>query len=514
MLAAMRYRLGDLELDTERFELRADGAAVAVEPQVLAVLQLLVEQRDRLVTKDMLIERVWGGRIVSEAAIASRIKSARAALGDDGTAQRMIRTVHGRGFRYVGEVAGEMAPATAAPAPHAAPARPALAVLPFGWIGAAGPHGIAAEAIPHELIAELARLRWLHVIARGSSFRLGAGSADVREVGARLGVGYCVSGTLEVQGPRVSVAVELADTRDAGVVWAERYAVPAAELHHVRADIVAALVSALDLQIPANEARRAAAAGPERIDAWAAYHLGLARMYRFTAADISAARAQFARAAELEPGFARALAGLSFTHFEDAFMKFAEPGAAARAARTLAEAAVAADPLDPFACFVMGRSFWLDGGLDDGLAWLDRATGLSPNYAQGIYATAWTQTLLARFEEGEANASRALALSPIDPLGYAMHATRALALLGRGAHDEAAALADRAARMPGAHVFIAVIAAASASLAGDAAAARRWAATARSRAPGLSLGDFFASFPFRDTATRTALAGALAKAGL
>jgi DNA-binding winged helix-turn-helix (wHTH) protein len=220
MLAAMRYRLGDLEFDTERFELRAQGTALAVEPQVLAVLQLLVEQRDRLVSKDDLIARVWGGRIVSDAAIASRIKSARAALGDDGTAQRMIRTVHGRGFRYVGEVVEVAAPTAAATPPVLA--RPALAVLPFGWIGAADAHAVAAEAIPHELIAELARLRWLHVIARGSSFRLGADGGDVRAVGERLGVRYCVSGTLEAQGPRVAVAVELADTRDAGVVWAER----------------------------------------------------------------------------------------------------------------------------------------------------------------------------------------------------------------------------------------------------------------------------------------------------
>ena len=509
---AMRYRLGDLELDTEQFELRAGGAALAVEPQVIAVLQLLVEQRHRLVSKDDLIAQVWGGRIVSDAAIASRIKSARAALGDDGAGQRLIRTIHGRGFRYVGDVV-EQAPPAAATAPLPAPARPSLAVLPFGWVGAPAAHAVAAEAIPHELIAELARLRWLHVIARGSSFRLGADGADVRGVGARLGVRYCVSGTLEAQGSRIVVAVELADTRDAGVVWAERYAVPAAELHRVRGEIVAALVSALDLQIPANEARHAAAAVPERIDAWAAYHLGLARMYRFTPADNQAARELFTRAAALEPGFGRALSGLSFTHFEDAFMKFAEPGAAAHAARTLAESAVAADPLDPFACFVMGRSFWLDGRLDEALAWLDRATALSPSYAHGIYAAAWTQTLLSRSEEGEANAMRALALSPIDPLGYAMHATRALALLGRGEAAEAAALADRAARMPGAHVHIAVIAAACHALAGDTVRAGHWAGAARARAPGLTQADFFASFPFRDPAARAAIGSALTDAG-
>src|SRR5262245_42412969 len=100
----MLYRFDDLELDTTQAELRAGGKGVPVEPQVFALLTLLVEKRHRLVSKDEIVEKVWDGRVVSDAAIASRVKSARQSIGDDGKAQRCIRTIHRQGFRFVAEV--------------------------------------------------------------------------------------------------------------------------------------------------------------------------------------------------------------------------------------------------------------------------------------------------------------------------------------------------------------------------------------------------------------------------
>src|SRR5215469_16357131 len=97
----MIHFFDDFELDTAKVELRRSGAAIAIEPQVFALLRVLIENRDRVVTKEEIVERVWGGRIVSDSAISSRIKSARQALGDDGSAQQVIRTVHGVGFRFV-----------------------------------------------------------------------------------------------------------------------------------------------------------------------------------------------------------------------------------------------------------------------------------------------------------------------------------------------------------------------------------------------------------------------------
>ncbi len=95
------FTFDDLELDLSLFELRREGVRVPLEPQVFSVLAYLLAHRGRVVSKEELMDEVWGGRFVSEAAVTSRIKQARRAVGDDGQAQRVIRTVHGRGYRFV-----------------------------------------------------------------------------------------------------------------------------------------------------------------------------------------------------------------------------------------------------------------------------------------------------------------------------------------------------------------------------------------------------------------------------
>src|ERR1700760_4276228 len=99
----MKYEFGDFELDLAKVELRHGGAVVAIEPQVFALIGFLVAQRARVVTRDEIIAKIWDGRAISDSAVASRIKSARQVLGDDGVAQRFIRTIHGVGFRFVGD---------------------------------------------------------------------------------------------------------------------------------------------------------------------------------------------------------------------------------------------------------------------------------------------------------------------------------------------------------------------------------------------------------------------------
>lgn len=121
----MIYLFGDSELDTERFELRRSGAALALEPQVFDLLRYLVEHRDRLITRDELFETVWKGRVVSDATLSSRIKAARQAIGDDGRSQSFIRTQHGRGFRFVAEASVKVESGVASPTEQ--PERPAQA---------------------------------------------------------------------------------------------------------------------------------------------------------------------------------------------------------------------------------------------------------------------------------------------------------------------------------------------------------------------------------------------------
>ncbi|MBI1180784.1 MAG: transcriptional regulator [Alphaproteobacteria bacterium] len=521
----MIYRFEDFELDPARFELRKAGALVPTEPQVLSLLLLLASNPDRLVSKDEIIEKIWDSRFISEAAVAARLKSARKALGDDGKAQRLLRTVHGRGFRFVGDVqfvdparpspavrdAGEAAgPASAADA-----GRPSIAILPFRGEGGAGAFGYMADALADELIADLARLPWLLVIARGSSFRFRGPAVDHRQAGLALGVRYLLTGGISVSGGGIVCSVELVDAANGGVIWAEQHEDALDRIHELQHAIASRTLAALEVRIPLSEAQRVRARRPEELGAWEAFHAGLDHTFRFNRTDNRLAAEMFERALALEPDFARACAGLSFTHFQDAFLGYAPDRAAATdLARGFAEKALQRDRLDPFCHFNMGRSLWLCGDLAESLEWLDQATAISPNYAQGIYSRAWAETLAGDAESGDADASLALRLSPLDPLRYAMIATRALGRIIRGDYAEAAILGERAARSPGAHKHIAVIAALATALDGQAAQASHWVGAARRNDPDLAARHFLQSFPFAPSAARETIERTLTDLGL
>jgi len=507
----MIYAFDDCQLDLGAHELTRAGRPVPLERQVFALLELLVANSDRLVSRDEIVDRVWGGRIVSEAALSSRIKSARAAIGDDGGAQRLIRTHHGLGFRFVGETR-VLVPASAATPDHtpsaASTGRPSIAVLPFSLVGIAGSYGPIADALPHDLIVELSRLRWLFVIARGSSFQFRGAEAAPDKVRAALGVGYCLSGVVEITGARLTVTVELCDTDDGHVVWCETYREAVDAVHEVRGRIARAAVAALELQIPLAEAQRAMAA-PQSLDAWAAFHLGLHHLFRFDHDGADRAVALFEQAIAREPSFARAHAGLSFAHFERAFLKFAPDRAAtAGLARRFAEQSVELDPLDPFCNLVMGRIAWLTGDLESALPWLDRAVELNPNFAQAKYSKAAIRTLMGDGEDGRSLADAAMELSPLDPLRYGMLGVRSLSHAIVGEAEQAALWGERAARAPRAHALIELVAAVAHGLNGDVDRGRAWAASALARQPALRAADFFEAFPFRRGAARERIAEA------
>ena len=161
----------------------------------------------------------------------------------------------------------------------------------------------------------------------------------------------------------------------------------------------------------------------------------------------------------------------------------------------------------------MGRTHWLEGRLDASLPWLERAIALCPNYAHGIYARAWTGALSGRGGDARNDADQAMRLSPLDPLFYAMQGTRAFGHMVLGEDAAAADWAERAARSPGAHVLIAMIAVSAHALGGNADRAAVWAANVRERDPALRAADFFRSFPMRDAVTRARVEDALTRFG-
>lgn len=513
----MTWTFGDFALDPKRFQLSRRGQPVRLEPQVLALLIHLVEHRDRMVTKDEMVAAVWHGRAVSDASLSSRIRSARQAVDDDGARQAVIQTVHGMGFRFVAEVT-DVRPSRAATNLSEAPGglltgRPSIAVLPLQPLGLPPDLAILGEAIPHEIIQALSRLRWLAVIARGSTFRFRQ-AADLDQVAKVLRARYVLSGVIESQNRTIALTLTLTDAAQGEVLWADRLAAPLDGIDDLRARIVGHLVAALETHIPLHEARIARQSRPEGLDAWACYHVGLGHLYRFTTTDNALARASFERAVAADPQFTRAHAGLSFTSFLDAFLRLSDdPAVAARDARRHAERSLELDALDPFANFTMGRSFWLIDEPEIAAEWLARALALNPNYAQGFYASAFTAMLTGDAPATITGLDTSLHLSPLDPLLYGVHGVRAQMLTQQEDYQAAADWADRAATTPGAHYLVAMIAVAANGLAGRHDQATRWRREVRRKKPNAKAADYFTAFPTRDTASRARIAAELRRWG-
>ncbi|WP_235008579.1 tetratricopeptide repeat protein [Candidatus Halocynthiibacter alkanivorans] len=371
-----------------------------------------------------------------------------------------------------------------------------------------------ADAIPHDLIQALSRLRWLTVIARSSTFQFRAQVPDVAAISKTLNVRYLMAGTVERQGQALIVTAELSDCQSGAVIWSDQISTPLAGVHELRAELAARVVSSLEVYIPLNEARIARLSVSENLDSWPNYHLGLQHMYRFTPEANAKATGFFEKAAAQDPGFARAYAGLSFTNFQTAFMKFGDaPQVAALNSKRFAERSIELDPLDPFSNFTMGRSHWLQGDLESGQDWLDRAIALSPNYAQGHYARGFTDMLACRSTSARHHVDTAFLLSPLDQFVYAMLGTRAMSLMVDGEYDAASVWADKAARAPGAHFLIAMIAVLTYALSKNQTMADYWSANVRHRRPDANQAHFFSSFPFADQNIRHRVSDAFVQCG-
>ena len=214
----MLLRFGDFEIDTIRAELRGPDGPVPVEPKTFDLLLFLAENPGRLLTRDEMIARVWGGRAVSDSAVATVLKQVRKALGDSAADPHLLKTVHGRGHRFTAEVriarpAEAVLPAPTDPAP-APGGQPTLAVLPFRLFSPDPRLAPLADAIPAEIISALSRLRWLRVLARESCFRFRSEKADLTALTTVLGAGYVLTGRMEAIGRRLAISVDLADTRN------------------------------------------------------------------------------------------------------------------------------------------------------------------------------------------------------------------------------------------------------------------------------------------------------------
>lgn len=378
-----------------------------------------------------------------------------------------------------------------------APRRASLAVMPFLEQTEGGSvRGGLADGLTHDIITRLAKLRNLFVIARGSVFALAERNIGPEDAGRRLNVDYVASGAVRSQRGRVVVTVELVEARTARIVWTEAFDHKPDDAFMVLDEIGNRIVSSIASEIETVEKNRAILKPPNSLDAWGAYHRGLWHMYRFTRTDNEQAQHFFQMAIGLDPTFARPHAGLSFTHWQNAFQHWADREKETDQAFETAGRSLIVDDHDPAAHWAMGRALWLRGRQDESLGELERAVDLSPNFALGHYALSFVHSQSGDPQAAIGSSDHSRHLSPFDPLLFGMLGARAMAHVRLGQFEEAADWAVKAAARPNAHVIILAIAAHCLALAGRQEEGRVFAATIHKTLPQFRTDDFLATFRF------------------
>jgi TolB-like protein/DNA-binding winged helix-turn-helix (wHTH) protein len=515
----LKYRFADFEIDLGQQELRRRDEFIHIEPQVFDLIVHLVRNHDRVVSKDELIDTIWSGRIISEAALSSRINAARRALGDNGNDQALIRTLHKKGFRFVGEVRTAETPeadgeAPLAPAdgtasgskplsisvvaelPHLdnivsesirtdAIARLSIAVMPFGNMSEDPENDYFSYGLTEDIIRLLARNRWLSVISRHSTIAFQGRMVDAREIGDQLGVKYVLLGSVRKNRDDVRITAELVRAADGQQLWSDKYDLRLEYIFDIQDEMARQIAATIEPELSKVEQQLAARKAPGNLDAWDCYQRGLWNLWRFTTPGFDSAESYFTRAIAEDPSFARGHGALSYVNLQRAFLD--EPKVRLPRLETAlrqAQTAVALDDLDCFCQCALGRALCLTRQNAEALAALDLSLELNPSFAQGYFAQGFNLLWHGRETEAETLLDRATVLSPRDNHLWSFHHVRAWTHFSLGEYDIAVEFARRATRQSNATYQAFAPLAASLGLAGDKAQAQAAAAELLQRKPG------------------------------
>jgi adenylate cyclase len=430
----MKFLFADHLLDVDRRELLLGSDPIAVEPQVLDLLIYLMQNRDRVVSKDELIASIWGGRIVSDSTLSSRIYAARKAVGDSGQAQGLIRTVARKGLRFVGDVRTQLSGTDSAA--HAAesrqsrsheqvhealpqPDRPAIAVLPFTNMSGDSEQEYFTDGMVEEITAALSRVKSFFVIARNTSFTYKGKAVDVKQVGRELGIRYVLDGSVRKSRNHVRVTAQLIDATTGNQIWSDRYDGSVEDIFDLQDRITESVVGAIHPSILLAEIERTKRKRPESMDAYDCVLRAFPHVWSLDPAANALAINHSNRAIEIEPNYPLALSMSAWCQSQKVIYQWTlSPDETKAEALRLAKLAGGMNNDDPMVLTMLCAAHTVVGDLDIASALIEKALALDPNSAIAWNRSGWVNHYFMRPEVAIEQFQRAMRLSPFDPMNF------------------------------------------------------------------------------------------------
>lgn len=454
-------RFDDFELDISRFELRRAGERIPAEPQVFDLLVLLARNCGRTVTKEEIFAAIWGDRIVSDAALSSQIKAARRALGDDGTAQSMISTVHGRGFRFLRTVES-LAPPLGDQDQGSRPAdalaenskRPSIAVLPFTNRNPDTDEDYFADGISEDIITALSKHRWLNVVARNPAFAFRNSKESIRSIGEKLQASHIVTGSVRKAGSRFRITVQVVDSSTEQSVWSERFDRDMLDIFELQDEISELVTARIEAELGLAEQQKALRRPRKNLGAWDLYQLGMAAFYKFTPESNLRCQELLRDSIKLDPEFAGAHSRLAYAIvLSMVYFDVLPENAVMDEALAVAKRAIELDDQDANSYFTLGRVHLARREYDRAIEALQYAIALNPCLAVTYCGLGDSFAYEGRLDEAIQQFEIAIKLSPHDPFRWAFYSYRSLAHLFRREFEQAATWARNAVRVPNAQYW-------------------------------------------------------------
>ena len=439
MVQKARHRLN---LDEER--LWYGDEPIEISNKAFQLLRLLVSNPDHLLTKEHILDAVWGDVYVTEGLVKEYIHDLRLALGDDAKQPRYIETVHGRGYRFLGGIDIDNAPlGTKARREHSIHL-PSLVVLPFDNLSDDPQQDYFSDGITEDIITELSRFSELIVIARNSSFAYKGLPLDIKQVAEELGVSYVMEGSVRRDRDRVRITAQLIEADGGGHIWGEKYDRELEDIFNLQDEITRHVVGSIAPQVELAELERSRKLSETNLSA---YELALkAQALTYDAVRVAdptmldQAVSLASSALELDNRCTHALwtngMGCVFQHI---YGWGDDPGGALNSAIETADHLIGIDPSNAKSYIVRAWAHQYRRDYDLALVDYRHALELNPNLALNLFTMAWSEAVAGLAAEAKEHAHMALKLSPRDTdiwLGWA-YATLELASFIEGDFNEA-----------------------------------------------------------------------------
>lgn len=454
----MIFLFDDCRLDTKRRELRRKAAVVELEPQVFDLLEFLIRNRDRVVSRDDLLEAVWQGRIVSESTLSSRINAARTAVGDDGASQRLIRTLPRKGVRFVGEVREEqeassrvgpdLGPGAATVRPEAPTAGgPLIAVLPFTNMSGDPETDYFADGMAEEIITALSRCCGILVVARNSSFTYRGRAVGVRQVGRELGVGYVLEGSVRCSEDRLRITAQLIETTNGAHIWADRFDGSRNDVFELQDRIAETAAAIIEPRLRFAEVERVRRRPPQSLDAYELWLRAVSHASEFTSESMAAAMRCLDQALAIDPSYALAMASAAYYRAQCRLQGWAGLDSNDERARALRFAYDAVELARDDANVLWQSAFaiWhFEQDASRARELFRRSLQINPSSAIALAMAGWVAAASGDPKEGRRLLERSQCLSPRHPRGWFIATGMAIACLADRDYKAASGWAEKA----------------------------------------------------------------------